>query len=69
MEELKRAIDCLPELQRDTIILYAEENLSLAEIAEVMNTELGTVKSRLHYARKLLRQMLPIEFFESLEME
>jgi RNA polymerase sigma-70 factor (ECF subfamily) len=69
MQELKRAIDCLPEVQRDTLILYAEENLSHAEIAEVMNTEVGTVKSRLHYARRLLRQMLPPEFFESLEME
>jgi RNA polymerase sigma-70 factor (ECF subfamily) len=68
-EELRRAMNCLPEIQRDTLILYAEENLSHAEIAEVMNTEVGTVKSRLHYARRLLRQMLPSEFFESLDME
>jgi RNA polymerase sigma-70 factor (ECF subfamily) len=68
-QQLKRCIDCLPALQRDTLILYAEENLSQAEIAEVMNTEVGTVKSRLHYARKLLRQMLPPEFFDYLEME
>jgi RNA polymerase sigma-70 factor, ECF subfamily len=65
-EELRRCIDCLPEVQRDTLILYAEENLSQAEIAEVMNTEIGTVKSRLYYARKLLRQMLPTEFFDTL---
>jgi RNA polymerase sigma-70 factor, ECF subfamily len=68
-QELRRCIDCLPDVQRDTLILYAEENLSQTEIAEVMNTEVGTVKSRLHYARKLLRQMLPSEFFETLDME
>ena len=68
-DELKRYIDCLPDVQRETLILYAEENLSHAEIAEVMNTEIGTVKSRLHYARKFLRQSLPPEFFNNLKME
>ncbi|MEO1288652.1 MAG: RNA polymerase sigma factor, partial [Chloroflexota bacterium] len=55
---VRQAIDCLPEIHRDTLILYVEEGLSQAEIAEVMHTELGTVKSRLYYARKLLRQLV-----------
>jgi RNA polymerase sigma-70 factor (ECF subfamily) len=66
LEELRAAMDCLPDIHRDTLILSVEENLSHAEIAEVMNTEIGTVKSRLHYARKVLRQILPSEFFEAL---
>ena len=56
LEDVRRAIDCLPEIHRDTLILYVEEGLSQSEIAEVMNTEIGTVKSRLFYARKLLKQ-------------
>ncbi len=56
LEDVRRAIDCLPEIHRDTLILYVEEGLSQSEISEVMNTEIGTVKSRLFYARKLLKQ-------------
>lgn len=56
LEQVRKAIDCLPEIHRDTLILYVEEGLSQAEIADVMRTEIGTVKSRLHYARKLLKQ-------------
>jgi len=66
LEEVRKHIDCLPEIQRDTLILYVEENLSHAEIADIMNTEIGTVKSRIFYARKLLRQMLSPDLLEIL---
>lgn len=57
-EQIQRCIDCLPDIQRETLILYVEAGMTHAEIAEIMHTEVGTVKSRLHYARKLLKQML-----------
>lgn len=59
--EVTQAIDRLPEAQRQTMILYAEENLTYDQIAEVMGTNVGTVKSRLHHARKLLRHLVKPE--------
>lgn len=56
--EVQEAIDNLPENQRQALILYAEEGLSYAEIAEVMEVNIGTVKSRLHHAKKTLRRLL-----------
>jgi RNA polymerase sigma-70 factor (ECF subfamily) len=67
--EVKQAIDRLPELQRQVLILYSEENLSYGEIAEVMNTSVGTVKSRLHYAKRSLRGLLRPETLRALEAE
>jgi len=56
--EVREAIDRLPESQRRALILYAEEEMSYAEIAEVEGVSLGTVKSRIYYAKKNLRQYL-----------
>lgn len=67
--EVQEAMERLPELQRQTLILYAEEGLSYAEIAEIMETTVGTVKSRLHYAKKTLRQLLRPETLKSLDEE
>lgn len=59
MADVERAIDTLPELQRETMILFAEEGLSLVEVAEAMGTEVGTVKSRLHHARRNTLRRIP----------
>jgi RNA polymerase sigma factor (sigma-70 family) len=67
--EVREAIDKLPELQRETLILYSEENLSYAEIAVVMSTNIGTVKSRLHHAKRGLRQLLKPETLLALEAD
>ncbi|MCB9451409.1 MAG: RNA polymerase sigma factor [Anaerolineaceae bacterium] len=56
--EVQEAIDRLPENQRQTLILYTEHDLSYSEIAAAMNTSIGTVKSRLFYAKKTLRQLI-----------
>lgn len=56
--EVREAIDRLPELQRQTLIMYAEEHLSYAEIAQIMNISIGTVKSRLFHAKRNLRDLL-----------
>lgn len=58
MEQVTTAIDSLPEVHRQTIILYAEEEFTYEQIAETMKVGVGTVKSRIYHARKKLRTML-----------
>lgn len=65
--EVRRAIDALPELQRQTLILFSEENLSYEEIALAMDASLGTVKSRLFHARKTLRRLLSPQVLQAVE--
>ncbi len=48
----------LPAAHRAVIVLFYLENLSIEEIATIMELPAGTVKSRLHYARERLREML-----------
>ena len=55
---LYRAIDALPTPQRSVILLHFLEDFSLAEIAEITGTNVGTVKSRLHYAKRTLKERL-----------
>lgn len=43
---------------RAVILLHLVEEFSLEEIATITETKLGTVKSRLHYARKALKKLL-----------
>jgi RNA polymerase sigma-70 factor (ECF subfamily) len=56
-----RALDRLSAEQRAVITLRFLEDLSLAAIAEVLREPLGTVKSRLHYAKQSLRRLLTEE--------
>ena len=67
--EVQQAMERLPELQRQTLILFSEESLSYQEIAEAMNCSIGTVKSRLFYAKKTLRQLISPETLGLLEAE
>ncbi len=57
-EQIQCAIDALPEYHRAVFVLYEIEGLSYREIAEVVGCSIGTVMSRLHYARKKLRRLL-----------
>jgi RNA polymerase sigma-70 factor (ECF subfamily) len=52
------AVGKLPPLQREALVLAEYEDLSLAEIAQATDCEVGTVKSRLHRAKENLRRML-----------
>ena len=67
--EVREAIDQLPELQRQALILYAEESMSYAEIAEVMGVNIGTIKSRLFHAKQTLRRMLRPETLRAIEQD
>ena len=55
---LHRAIAELPEERRIVVVLRDLEGLSYEEIAQVLDLELGTVRSRLHRARADLKEKL-----------
>lgn len=57
-ERIERALDSLPPKARTIIILSDIEGLSYREIAAVLNCPMGTVMSRLHNARRRLRERL-----------
>ena len=54
-EMIFRAVEALPVKQRTVVVLYYYNELSVAEIAEMLACREGTVKSRLHTARKFLK--------------
>ena len=55
---LNQGLATLSEAQRRTFILHADAELSYREVAEVMEISIGTVMSRLFYARQKLRAYL-----------
>jgi RNA polymerase sigma-70 factor (ECF subfamily) len=57
-EAVKRAVVSLPPLQREALVLFEYEELSLAEIADVVGADVGAVKARLARARENLRRQL-----------
>jgi RNA polymerase sigma-70 factor, ECF subfamily len=56
--EFMKSLDQLPLPQRSVLLLHFVEDFSLEEIAAVTGAQLGTVKSRLHYAKKALRKLI-----------
>jgi len=57
-DDVKRAIENLPDDFRLVVVLSFIEGFSYQEIAEIADLQLGTVKSRLHRGRKLLQKEL-----------
>ena len=57
LKEIKEAVHQLPEIFKNPFELYFE-GYKYHEIAEVLAEPLGTIKSRIHFARKLLKQQL-----------
>jgi RNA polymerase sigma-70 factor (ECF subfamily) len=57
-EDVKRALESLPENFRMPVMLADVEGFSYKEIAEIMDTPIGTVMSRLHRGRKALEKAL-----------
>ena len=55
---LQRALEELPEDQREVVLLRLERELSLEEIGEITGVGRETVKSRLRYAMTRLREVL-----------
>jgi len=56
--KLNEALQKLSIKHRTVVTLFEIDNLSHEEIAEVMNCSVGTVRSRLHYAKQLLQAEL-----------
>ena len=56
-QELRNALDELPEVYRVAIVMCDIDGLSYSEIADKQNTTVGTVRSRIHRGRKLLRDI------------
>lgn len=59
--ELHAAMDRLPPAHRDVLLLRFAEELSYDEIAAVIGAPVGTVRSRIHYAKRALRELLERE--------
>jgi RNA polymerase sigma-70 factor (ECF subfamily) len=57
-ERVHHALDRLPLAQREALTLYFLEDLSIDEIAGVLGVPAGTVKSRLHYGKQAIRNIL-----------
>lgn len=57
-EKVAHAVQSLPPLQREVLILVEYEGLTLEEAAHAVAAEAGAVKARLHRARNNLRRML-----------
>jgi RNA polymerase sigma-70 factor (ECF subfamily) len=55
MKDLQAALQRLPDIFRNPFVLYYE-GYKYNEIAEYLQEPLGTIKSRIHFARKLLKE-------------
>jgi RNA polymerase sigma-70 factor (ECF subfamily) len=56
--QVRKAVMSLPALQREALVLFEYEELSLSEIAEITQSDVGAVKGRLFRARDGLKRML-----------
>lgn len=54
---LREALDELPEVYRTAIVMCDIEEMSYSDIAELQGTTIGTVRSRIHRGRRLLREI------------
>jgi len=57
-EELHRGLGRIPPEQREVLVLRFFEEMSYEEIARVTGRTLGTVRSRIHYAKRALKNAL-----------
>jgi RNA polymerase sigma-70 factor (ECF subfamily) len=56
--KVQSAVSQLPPLQREALVFFEYEELSMAEIARIIGTDVGTIKGRLYRARQALKRML-----------
>lgn len=59
VEQIRRAIELLPERQRATLVLAYYQQLSYPDVAEVLGCSVGTVKTQMFRALKTLADKLP----------
>ncbi|MGW1208285.1 RNA polymerase sigma factor [Streptomyces sp. NPDC002499] len=63
--EIQAGLGGLPPLEREVLLLFHLQDLPLAACAEVLGVPPGTVKSRLHRARRMLRNVLVERGYEA----
>jgi RNA polymerase sigma-70 factor (ECF subfamily) len=56
--KVQEAVSSLPPLQREALVLFEYEGLTLSEIAATVGSDIGAVKARLYRAREKLRNAL-----------
>ena len=64
LQEVREALDKLPDDQKEIILLVPVEGLSYEEVADVLNLPIGTVRSRLSRARAALREAMGAKALE-----
>lgn len=57
-EQLRLGVLALPVAHRIVVVMYYVNDLSLQQIADILEVPVGTVKSRLHYGRQTLKMFL-----------
>jgi RNA polymerase sigma-70 factor, ECF subfamily len=68
LRDLERAINILPEEQRQVILLVGLEGMRYEEVAVVLDIPIGTVRSRLSRGRETLRQLMDMKEDRAPEM-
>jgi RNA polymerase sigma-70 factor (ECF subfamily) len=66
-ELVHQALAQIAPLHREVLVLRFLRDLSLEEIAQVMGVSVGTVKSRLHYAKQVIKRQLEEHIHEDRE--
>jgi RNA polymerase sigma-70 factor (ECF subfamily) len=61
VDRLRRALDRLPQGQKDVVLLGVIEALPYADVAQMLGIPVGTVKSRVHAAVKSLSGILGVD--------
>ncbi len=57
-EALMKCVQELPDLQREAFILQADTDMRIEDIAEIVQSPVETIKSRLRYARNTIRKQM-----------
>jgi RNA polymerase sigma-70 factor, ECF subfamily len=66
---VQKAVLSLPDASRAVLVLREYEGMSYHEIANALDIPVGTVMSRLNYARKLLKDKLAPKLLQQMEVE
>ena len=57
-DSLKLALETIPPAQREVLLLRYRDDMSYAEIALVIGCPIGTVRTRLHYAKRRMHELI-----------
>ena len=63
LDSIDSALQQLNQDQRAVVLLHDAEGYTLEELSEILQVPVGTLKSRLHRARKILKDLLVMEPF------